>query len=61
VIIETETRESQNDRSRNHRLHLHQLFNSGNVLMEDFATCLAIGGVIAIAITLFCWALAEHF
>jgi len=29
--------------------------------MEDFATCLAIGGAIAIAITLFCWALAEHF
>jgi hypothetical protein len=60
VIIETETKESQNDRSRNHRLHLHQLFNSGNVLME-FLTCLAIGGVIATAITLFCWALAEHF
>ena len=60
VIIETETKESQNDRSRNHRLHLHQLFNSGNVLME-FLICLAIGGVIAIAITCFCWALAEHF
>ena len=60
VIIETETKESQNDRSRNHRLHLPRIFNSGNVLME-FLTCLAIGGVIATVITLFCWALAEHF
>jgi hypothetical protein len=41
-------------------LHLYQLFNSGNVLME-FLTCLAIGGVIATVITLFCWAIAEHF
>ena len=36
VIIETETKESQNDWSRNHRLHLPRIFNSGNVLMEDF-------------------------
>jgi len=27
----------------------------------EFLTCLAIGGVIAAAITCFCWALAEHF
>jgi len=27
----------------------------------EFLTCLAIGGVIATIITLFCWALAEHF